>query len=67
LLGAGLTLFGVMHSVQLSGGVYLPWLLDAAACSVVGQFAGAYAVLAVVLALLSIGGTRRLQAERTGH
>ena len=57
LLGGVLTVFGVIHSVQLDGGVYLPWLLDAAARSVVWQFAGAYGALALVLVLLSCVGS----------
>ncbi|WP_049623780.1 hypothetical protein [Frateuria defendens] len=60
LLGAALTLFGIIHSVQLAGGVYLPWQLDAAPRQLVWQFAGAYLMLAVVLTLLSM---QRRQAE----
>ena len=68
LLGGALSLFGVIHSVELSGGIYLPWLLDAAARSIVWQFAGAYLVLAVVLVLLSMGGSgRRVASGRAGH
>jgi AGZA family xanthine/uracil permease-like MFS transporter len=59
LLGAALSLFGVIHSVELSGGIYLPWRLDAPLQGMVWQFAGAYLVLAVVLALLSLGDARR--------
>ena len=59
LLGGALSLFGVIHSVELSGGIYLPWLLDAPLQHVVWQFAGAYLVLAAVLALLSLGDARR--------
>jgi len=54
LLGGALTLFGLIHSVDPAGGVYLPWLLDAASSSRVWQFAGAYGVLAAVLLLLSV-------------
>ena len=54
LLGGVLTLFGLIHSVDPAGGVYLPWLLDAGARGLVWQFAGAYGVLAVVLLLLSV-------------
>jgi len=54
LLGGALTLFGLIHSVDPAGGVYLPWLLDAQARALVWQFAGAYGVLAVVLLLLSV-------------
>jgi len=59
LLGGALSLFGVIHSVELSGGIYLPWLLDAPLRAVVWQFAGAYGVLAIVLVLLSLGGRER--------
>ena len=62
LLGATLSLFGVIHSVQLSGGIYLPWLLDAATRLLVWQFAGAYAVLALVLVGLSTA-TRITQTD----
>jgi adenine/guanine/hypoxanthine permease len=58
LLGGALSLFGVIHSVELSGGIYLPWLLEAPMRSVVWQFAGAYLVLAIVLVLLSLGSQR---------
>lgn len=58
LLGAALTLFGVIHSVQLTGGIYLPWLLDAPARGIVWQFSGAYLALAAVLLLLSLQGPR---------
>ena len=59
-LGGVLTAFGIIHSVQPIGAVYLPWLLDPMSRSLVWQFVGAYAALAVVLGLLSIreGGTR---------
>ena len=67
VISGALSLFGVIHSVELSGGVYLPWLLDAASRGVVWQFAGAYLVLAVVLMLLSLGGTRPLATKRADH
>jgi adenine/guanine/hypoxanthine permease len=54
LLAAVLTLFGVMHSVQPQGGVYLPWLLADAAASRVWQFAAAYAFTAIAFVLLSL-------------
>ena len=54
LLGGALTLFGVIHSVQPAGGLYLPWLLDATSRGIVWQFAGAYLALGVVLLLLSL-------------
>ena len=58
LMGAGLTLFGLVHSVDPAGGIYLPWLLDATSRSRVWQFAGAYGVLAAVLLLLSLQRVR---------
>jgi AGZA family xanthine/uracil permease-like MFS transporter len=61
LLGGALTAFGVIHSVQLSGGIYLPWTLAPAMRGMVWQFAGAYAALAAVLGLLS------LQRPRPAH
>lgn len=57
LLGGALSLFGLIHSVEPAGGVYLPWLLDTAERSLVWQFAGAYLVLAVALLLLSLQRT----------
>ena len=62
LLGSALSLFGIIHSVQLSGGIYLPWLLDDASRLLAWQFAGAYAVLAVVLVLLATA-TRFTQSD----
>ena len=59
LLGAALSVFGVIHSVELSGGIYLPWQLDDASRQLVWQFAGAYAVLAVVLVALSVSASSR--------
>jgi len=59
LLGAALSVFGVIHSVELSGGIYLPWQLDDASGQLVWQFAGAYAVLAVVLVALSVSASSR--------
>lgn len=58
-IGAVLTAFGIIHSVEPIGPVYLPWLLDAGARSVVWQFVAAYGALAVVLFLLSVGPRRR--------
>jgi adenine/guanine/hypoxanthine permease len=54
LVGAVLTLFGVIHSVEPSGGLYLPWTLTGAARSLAFQFAEAYVALAVVLGLLGL-------------
>jgi len=64
LLAGALTLFGVIHSVQLAGGVYLPWRLAPAARGAVWQFAGAYLALAAVLSLLSL---QRRSADAPAH
>lgn len=53
IFGGALSLFGVIHSVLLDGGIYTPWSLDAPSRFLVWQFAGAYVVLAAVLLLLS--------------
>ncbi|MET0937265.1 MAG: hypothetical protein ABWX83_14820 [Luteibacter sp.] len=58
-LGGVLTAFGIIHSVQPIGPVYLPWLLDPASRALVWQFVAAYGALAVVLFLLSLGPRRR--------
>ena len=58
VLCAGLTLFGVIHSVDPRGGVYLPWSLDGLRAVIAWQFAGAYAALALLLAVLSLQRTR---------
>ena len=54
LIGAGLTLFGFIHSVDPRGGIYLPWELVALPKLIMWQFFGAYVALAVVLGLLSL-------------
>jgi AGZA family xanthine/uracil permease-like MFS transporter len=54
LLGAAMTAFGVIHSVEPSGGVYLPWLLGEASRAVAWQFTAAYVVLAIVIGALSL-------------
>jgi AGZA family xanthine/uracil permease-like MFS transporter len=58
LLAAACTAFGVIHSVQPQGGLYLPWALDAGARTMMGQFAGAYVLLAALLAALRLGARR---------
>jgi len=63
LIGAALTAFGVIHSVEPSGGVYFPWLLEGSARSVALQFTAAYVVLAVVFGLLSL---QKREAPRQG-
>ncbi|MBB3227379.1 AGZA family xanthine/uracil permease-like MFS transporter [Luteibacter sp. Sphag1AF] len=54
LVGALLTVFGIIHSVDPTGSVYLPWQLAPAAQTLVWQFTAAYAALAAVLGLLSL-------------
>ncbi len=54
LLAAALTLFGVIHSVDPRGGIYLPWNLEGLRGAIALQFAAAYAALAVLLGLLSL-------------
>jgi AGZA family xanthine/uracil permease-like MFS transporter len=62
VLGGVLTAFGLIHSVELAGGMYLPWRLPALENALVGQFAGAYAALAVVILLLSFQPRQRAAA-----
>ena len=54
LIGAALTMFGVIHSVDPNGSIYLPWTLEVAARGLVWQFTAAYVVLAATLFLLSL-------------
>ncbi len=54
LVAALLTLFGLIHSVDPRGGIYLPWELEGLARIISWQFAGAYVALAVLLGLLSL-------------
>jgi len=58
LLAGALTLFGVIHSVDPRGGVYLPWALEGLRQVVAWQFAGAYAALALLLGGLSLQKSR---------
>jgi AGZA family xanthine/uracil permease-like MFS transporter len=53
-VAALLTLFGIIHSVEAGGGMYLPWHLDGVAQTLCYQFAAAYAVLAMLVGLLSL-------------
>jgi AGZA family xanthine/uracil permease-like MFS transporter len=53
VLAAGLTLFGVIHSVHPVGGLYVPWSLAGEPRGWMLQFAGAYAVLAALLVALA--------------
>ncbi|GGD35052.1 hypothetical protein [Pseudoxanthomonas indica] len=54
LLGAGLTLFGFIHSVDPRGGIYLPWHVVGLGKAILWQFVGAYVALAVLLGLLGL-------------
>ena len=63
LIGAALTLFGFIHSVDPRGGIYFPWELVGLPKVIMWQFAGAYAALAVVLGLLSL----QKRATPTAH
>ena len=54
LVAAGLTLFGLIHSVDPRGGIYLPWQLQGLARVISWQFAGAYVALAALMGLLSL-------------
>ncbi|MBF6025696.1 hypothetical protein [Lysobacter niastensis] len=54
LVGAGLTLFGFIHSVDPRGSIYLPWTLEGLPRAIAWQFAGAYVALALLLGLLSL-------------
>src|SRR3546814_5179572 len=42
LVAAALALFGLIHSVDPRGGIYLPWELQGLPAVVMGQFVGAY-------------------------
>lgn len=54
VLGALLTVFGIIHSVDPAGSIYLPWHLAESARLLVWQFAAAYLVLASTLFALSL-------------
>ena len=54
LVGAVLTLFGIIHSVHPQGGIYLPWVLEGLPRQISWQFVGAYVALAALLAALSL-------------
>lgn len=59
LLGAALTLFGLIHSVRPDAALYLPWLLDDAQRTAALQWAAGYVVLAVLVAIFVRSGTAR--------
>jgi AGZA family xanthine/uracil permease-like MFS transporter len=48
-----MTLFGVIHSVEPAGGLYLPWDLAGVARTMAFQFTAAYVVLAAVIGILA--------------
>jgi len=54
LTGAALTLFGVIHSVDPSGAMYVAWHLCGVARTLALQFTAAYVVLAAVIAVLGL-------------
>jgi len=55
---AALSLFGFIHSVLPTGGIYLPWTLPT---SLPWHWAAAYALLAIVI--LSLGRTRAFRLD----
>jgi AGZA family xanthine/uracil permease-like MFS transporter len=52
--GAAMAFFGVIHSVDPSGAMYLPWRLAGVARTLAYQFTAAYVVLAAVVGLLGL-------------
>ena len=54
LVGAVLTLFGLIHSVDPRGSIYLPWSVEGLPKIILWQFFGAYVALAMLLGLLSL-------------
>jgi AGZA family xanthine/uracil permease-like MFS transporter len=56
--GGALCFFGIIHSVRLDGSAYVLSQLSGGARDVAVQFCAAYFVLAAVLLLLSLQGTR---------
>ena len=52
--GGVLTLFGVIHSVEPGGGLYLPWALSGVGRTLALQFSAGYLTLAAVIALLGL-------------
>jgi AGZA family xanthine/uracil permease-like MFS transporter len=53
LVAAALTLFGVIHSVLPSGGMYVPWSGQLLGSRIPWHWAGAYVATAAVLLVLS--------------
>jgi AGZA family xanthine/uracil permease-like MFS transporter len=54
LAGAALTAFGVIHSADPNGGLYLPWLLSGEQQRLVVPFAAAYVALALTFVLFAV-------------
>ncbi|HEY1791409.1 MAG TPA: hypothetical protein VGG34_00710 [Opitutaceae bacterium] len=54
LAGALLTFFGVIHSVDPGGAMYLPWHLTGVGHTLACEFTAAYVALAAVIGLLSL-------------
>jgi len=52
--GGVLTLFGVIHSVDPGGALYLPWAIGGVGRTLALQFAAGYFALAAIIALLSL-------------
>jgi adenine/guanine/hypoxanthine permease len=61
---AALSFFGVIHSASPDGLMYLPWQIAGVARQIPYQFAGAYAILGVMLLVLS---TTRESREKPAH
>ena len=53
-VAAVLSAFGVIHSTDPRGGIYLPWQLEGLRQAITLQVTAAYAVLAVVIGLMSL-------------
>ncbi|KAB7761856.1 hypothetical protein CEK68_20525, partial [Xanthomonas sp. LMG 12461] len=57
------TLFGLIHSVDPRGGLYLPWTLSGVPKLIAWQFVGGYLVLAALLGLLSLQKPRAVLVD----
>jgi AGZA family xanthine/uracil permease-like MFS transporter len=64
LVCAGLSLFGLIHSILPSGGIYVPWGPDVEGNRLPLHWAGAYALLAALL--LALGRTRAAREPAAG-
>jgi adenine/guanine/hypoxanthine permease len=52
-ISAGFTFFGIIHSAVPDGNIYLPWSLGEPFRQIPYQFTAGYAVLALLIFLLS--------------